>query len=264
MPLHVRDTGDSTRPAFVWGHGLTSSMAVEDDGGVLDVWRELDGWRVVRYDARGHGRSDGPTDPASYRWRQLAVDQLRLLDDLRIDRAVLAGASMGAATALWSTVLAPERVRALVLVIPPTAWSTRPAQSRQYRAGARLLSAPLGDKAFLAAARLAPKPAILRGELAALGDRLLDGMAHIERRRLAAILRGAADSDLPPAAQLTDAVADRPVLVLAWDTDAGHPVSTAEALAGALPHAEVAIATEPAHVLGWAARVRAFVSPLSE
>ena len=85
-------------------------------------------------------------------------------------------------------------------------------------------------------------------------------MAAIPRERLAAILRGAADSDFPPPAQLTEAVGDRPVLVLAWDTDAGHPVSTAEALGAALPHAEVVIATEPKQVLAWAGRVARFLA----
>ena len=249
--------------AFMWGHGLTSSMAVEDASPGLDVWRGLgDEWRVVRYDARGHGTAHGPTDPGAYRWPQLARDRLDLLDDLGIDRAVLGGASMGAATALWSTVLAPERVEALVLVIPPTAWSTRPAQSRQYRAGAAILSAPLGDRALLAAARLAPTPAILRDELAPLADHVVDGMAAIPRTRLAAILRGAADSDLPSPEELAAAVGDRPVLVLAWETDAGHPVSTAEALVDALPHAELHVATEPADVLRWPERVASFVAPL--
>ena len=170
---------------------------------------------------------------------------------------------MGAATALWTTVLAPERVRALVLVIPPTAWETRPAQARQYRLGARILSAPLGGKAFLATARLAPKPAILRDDLASVDDRLLDGMAAIPRTRLAAILRGAADSDLPPPEELAAAVGDRPVLILAWDTDAGHPVSTADALAAALPHADVHVAAEPGDVLRWPEQVARFVAALA-
>lgn len=250
-----------SRRHFVWGHGLTSSVAVEDAAPGLRVWRDLPPeWEVVRVDARGHGRADGPDDPAAYRWPQLAKDRLALLDELGADSAVLAGASMGAATALWATVLAPERVDALVLVIPPTAWATRPAQSRTYRVGARLLSAPLGDKAFLVAARLAPRPAILREELAPLADRMLDGMAAIPRTRLAAVLRGAADSDLPPPGELASAVGDRPVLVLAWDTDAGHPVSTAEALGAALPHAEVHVATTPGEVLAWPGTVASFLA----
>lgn len=251
-----------SRRHFVWGHGLTSSVAVEDAAPGLQVWRDLPpAWEVVRVDARGHGSAEGPDDPAAYRWPTLAADRLALLDDLGVASAVLAGASMGAATALWATVLAPERVDALVLVIPPTAWATRPAQVRTYRAGARLLSAPLGHKAFLTAARLAPKPAILRDELAPLADRLLEGIAAIPRTRLAAILRGAADSDLPPPDELAAAVGDRPVLVLAWDSDAGHPVSTAEALGGALPHAEVHVATTPAEVLAWPATVGSFLAP---
>jgi pimeloyl-ACP methyl ester carboxylesterase len=261
--LNVRASGDPGARTFVWGHGLTSSMAAEDDAPLLDLDAVAgDGWRVVRYDARGHGDSPGPRRADAYVWEQLARDQLALLDSLGADRAVLGGASMGAATALWSTVLAPERVDALVLVIPPTAWATRAAQVRTYKAGAALLSAPGGDVVFARAARLAPAPRIMRDELAGMGAAMSSHVADIERRRLAAVLRGAARSDLPAPTAITEAAGTKPVLVLAWDTDPGHPVATADALAAALPQAEVHVAREPREVLAWTATSRAFLGRL--
>jgi pimeloyl-ACP methyl ester carboxylesterase len=259
--LSVRDSGGDG-PAFVWGHGLTMSMATEDAAPGLDVWRELEGWRIVRYDARGHGASPGPIDPAAYRWEQLARDQLALLDDLAVDSAVLAGASMGAATALWSTVLAPERVRALMLVIPPTAWATRPAQARTYRAMAGLVSLPLAARFLRFASRFAPTPPVLRDELAPLARAMVDGALRLEPRRMAAIFRGAADSDLPSLEAIASAVGERPVLVLAWTGDDGHPRSSAEALAGALADAELHVASTPADVLAWPAVVADFLRRL--
>ena len=74
---------------------------------------------------------------------------------------------------------------------------------------------------------------------------------------LPTILRGAAASDLPPAEAI--AALDVPALILAWDTDAGHPVSTAERLAALLPRAELHVAREPEEVSTWPARVAAFV-----
>ncbi len=40
---------------------------------------------------------------------------------------VAGGSSMGCATSIYAALLAPERMKALVLVIPPTAWETRAA-----------------------------------------------------------------------------------------------------------------------------------------
>ncbi|WP_169335896.1 alpha/beta fold hydrolase, partial [Nocardia tenerifensis] len=51
------------------------------------------GYRVVRYDHRGHGRS--PVPPGPYSVADLASDTLALLDRLGIDRAHFVGLSLG-------------------------------------------------------------------------------------------------------------------------------------------------------------------------
>jgi pimeloyl-ACP methyl ester carboxylesterase len=71
--------------------------------------------RVVMYDARGHGRSQ-PKDEYSY--EALAGDLLAVMDDRGIDRAVLAGASMGAHTIVRFALDHPDRATALVLITP--------------------------------------------------------------------------------------------------------------------------------------------------
>lgn len=66
---------------------------------------------MVRYDRRGHGRSDAPTG------RYSPVRDLgALLEHLGIERAALIGASAGGRLALDYAVAFPERVSALVLV----------------------------------------------------------------------------------------------------------------------------------------------------
>src|SRR5690242_6825837 len=97
-----------------------ADMEVEDEIEVLTV-RPGNGVRVVRYDARGHGRSAATGDDADYQWSALAQDMLGVLDALGAETAVLGGASMGTATALHAAVSSPQRVEGLVLVIPPTA-----------------------------------------------------------------------------------------------------------------------------------------------
>src|SRR4051794_26498275 len=78
-------------PAFIWGHGLTSSRAKEDVFGLLDWSRLTADHTIVRYDARGHGLSASSADPSTYHWRELALDQLALADALGIDHYVAGG-----------------------------------------------------------------------------------------------------------------------------------------------------------------------------
>ena len=96
-------------------HGLTATRRY-----VVMGSRSLErsGHRVVAYDARGHGRSSPAQTPHSYRYDDLGEDLTAVLDQLGIERAVLAGASMGAHTALWLALRAPERVAGLVVITP--------------------------------------------------------------------------------------------------------------------------------------------------
>jgi 3-oxoadipate enol-lactonase len=238
-------------PPFVWAHGLTSSRANEDRGGLFD-WSPVvaGGRQVVRYDARGHGRSGGSPDPEAYRWPQLATDLLALLDELGIERAAAGGASMGCATLLHAAVRAPERFDRLVLVIPPTAWATRADQADQYEASARYVEAR-GKAAWMAAAQEAPRAAIF-ADLPPFPF-----TADIPEDLLPSVLRGAAASDLP--APEAVAVLAHPTLVLAWAGDPGHPESTATRLAELLPAAELHVAARIRDVLGWPAQVAAFL-----
>lgn len=106
-------------------------MRAERRAGVFN-WSGI-GARLIRYDARSHGSSSFDPDPDHHRWQTLARDMLEVATAADADTAVFGGASMGAATALWAACTAPERVEALVLAIPPTAWDTREQQRRVYR-----------------------------------------------------------------------------------------------------------------------------------
>jgi pimeloyl-ACP methyl ester carboxylesterase len=76
------------------------------------------GYRTIGYDARGHGESDPPEDPDAYDYADLAVDLLAVMDDFNLERAALAGVSMGAHTALRFALEHPERVSAVVVITP--------------------------------------------------------------------------------------------------------------------------------------------------
>jgi len=83
-------------------------------------------------------------------------------------------------------------------------------------------------------------------------------VADIPEELLPFVLRGAAASDLPAPDEI--ATIDRPALILAWDGDPGHPVSTAERLAGLLPRAELHVATRLRDVLNWPTQVADFLA----
>jgi 3-oxoadipate enol-lactonase len=70
--------------------------------------------RVVLYDLRGHGGS--PLGDADGSLAQLGADLVEVLDDAGLDRAVVAGFSLGGTIAMRAAIDAPERVAALALV----------------------------------------------------------------------------------------------------------------------------------------------------
>jgi pimeloyl-ACP methyl ester carboxylesterase len=96
-------------------HGLTATRRYVVMGSRA---LERGGHRVIAYDARGHGESTPAPDPDAYDYDDLVTDLEAVLDDRGIDRAVLAGASMGAHTAVRLALDAPERVAGLVVITP--------------------------------------------------------------------------------------------------------------------------------------------------
>ena len=99
-------------PPVVLLHGLSATRRNVVQGSRALVKR---GYRLISYDARGHGASE----PApSYAYADLAADLEAVLEELELENAALVGSSMGAATAMGFTLEHPERVPALVQITP--------------------------------------------------------------------------------------------------------------------------------------------------
>jgi pimeloyl-ACP methyl ester carboxylesterase len=113
MDLYVEEAGEG--PAVVLLHGLTATHRYVVMGSKA---LERGGHRVIAYDARGHGHSDPAPSPDAYGYDVLADDLERVMDERGVERAVLAGASMGAHTLLRFALHRPERVAGLVVVTP--------------------------------------------------------------------------------------------------------------------------------------------------
>jgi len=87
-------------------------------GSTLQMWEPqmralTQVFRVIRYDRRGHGKSQVP--PGPYSIERFGRDALAILDDLNIEKTHWCGVSMGGMVGQWLAAHAPERVGKLVL-----------------------------------------------------------------------------------------------------------------------------------------------------
>lgn len=108
--LNVRVDGPEHAPWMVCSNSLASNMALWDDF-VAAFGRRF---RFLRYDQRGHGRSDSPA--GKFTMDDLADDLLRLIDYCGVDKATLVGVSMGATTVLRCAARDASRCLAVVPV----------------------------------------------------------------------------------------------------------------------------------------------------
>ncbi len=257
--LAIRTIGAPADRTVIWGHGLTSSMASEDEMALID-WTVATAdsqprpSQVVRYDARGHGQSASTDGEFDYRWDRLAVDQLAVADALGIERYTAAGASMGAATALFAALAAPDRIERLILVIPPTAWETRREQVDLYATMADLVEAQRIE-VLVRGVDASPLPDPLDERAR---DRQKRTLTTTDPIRLARVLRGAGQADLPPPDDI--ARIGQPALILAWTGDPGHPVSTADRLHELLPDSSLHVASTPDELATWSPTVADFLA----
>jgi 3-oxoadipate enol-lactonase len=235
-------------PLVLFAHGLGNDRWTLEREGLLD-WSAIPaaGRRLVRVDARGHGTSTtgaDPADPERFTWAELARDLLELAADIDGNRAPLdaIGASMGTGTLLHAALLAPGRFRRLVLSAAPTAWHTRAAQAGMYEQVASLVERE-GLRVFESMLAQRSLPPVF-AHLPRYPSRLA-----VAEALLAAVLRGASQSDLPPLAAL--ATLEMPILLLAWEGDPVHPVATAQQLADILPSARLHVARTPEELRQW-------------
>jgi 3-oxoadipate enol-lactonase len=107
--LHYRIDGDAGSPPLLLSNSLGTSLEMWDPqvGGLAARFR------VVRYDSRGHGRSEVTRGP--YSIEMLAQDALGLLGALAIPRAHFCGLSMGGIVGMWLGANAADHIDRLVL-----------------------------------------------------------------------------------------------------------------------------------------------------
>jgi pimeloyl-ACP methyl ester carboxylesterase len=238
VSLALQDDGAGA--AVVLLHGLTATRRY-----VVMGSRSLErsGHRVIAYDARGHGRSS----PAPvYGYRELGGDLEAVLDGLGIERAVLAGASMGAHTTLWMALQRPERVGGLVVITPSydPASNDDPARLARWDALADGLRSG-GTEGFLAAYGEPRVPQALRDTVIKVIRQRLELHEHPQAvaDALEQVPRSRPFSSIAELAQI-----EVPVAIVASNDEADpeHPQEVGEAYAKVIPGARL-VTDEPGH-----------------
>lgn len=231
-------------------HGLTATRRYVVMGSRL---LERSGRRVIAYDARGHGHSGPAPDAGAYGYDRLARDLLAVMDSLQIERATLAGASMGAHTIVRFALEHPQRVAALGLITPAYEPDTHVAGSAEEFAGWDALARGLrggGVEGFTAAYDFTTVPEKWRATVERVVHQRLG--AHDHPKAVADALEVVPRSR--PFERLQELGAIRaPTIVIASrdEADPGHPLTVGERYAKAIPGASLLVEEPGSSPLAW-------------
>jgi 3-oxoadipate enol-lactonase len=213
------------------------------------VWPALTArHRVLRYDARGYGRSTLPGGEFSH-----ADDLARLLGDAGFDRAALVASSLGSRIALELALRAPRRIRALV-VAPPGLFAGRSdavlrfgdAEEEAFERGDLDAAVALNVDLWVAGPS--------RG-LSSVDPRVVETVREMQRRafelELAALDHGLAPGPERVEPDLAGRLheIDVPTLVLVGDADVPDVLASAELLEREVPRARRVVVPGVAHML---------------
>ncbi|MDJ0387696.1 alpha/beta fold hydrolase [Roseomonas sp. E05] len=222
--LHAVVEGVEKGPWVVLAHGIATDLHLWD--GVARVLAPH--YRILRYDTRGHGRSEAP--PGPYDLDMLGRDAIGLMTALDIARAHFVGLSLGGMTGLGLALSHPERLLSLACC---DARASAPAAYRDAWAERGAAVAAQGMEAMV-------EPSLSRWfargfreaqpDLAAQVAGMVRGTAPEGYRGCAAALQG-----LDYGGQLGDI--ELPVLYLTGKEDQGAPPEVMRAMQHATPGA---------------------------
>ena len=229
-------------------HGLTATRRY-----VVMGSRSLErsGHRVVAYDARGHGRSSPAPTPDAYTYEDLGRDLIAVLDERGMERAVLAGASMGAHTLLWLALNAPERVGGLVVITPAYDPDTNDDPDRLARWDALADGLEHGGiDGFIAAQGRPDVPESWQETVLRVTRQRLSQHQHPDA--VADALRAVPRSRPFGAIEELSAISVPVVVVASADEpDPGHPQAVGEAYAAAIPGSRLVLDEPGRSPIAW-------------
>ena len=234
--VHHRVDGPSDAPALLMINSLGADLGMWEPQLPALTAR----FRVIRYDARGHGRS--PVPPGRYALDDLGRDALDLLDHLGVVRPHVCGLSLGGMTAMWLAAYAPDRVDRLVLFCtsallgPPSGWAERAATVRAEGTGA---VADAVVARWVTPGYAAAHPEEVR--------RLREMVAATPAIGYAGACAAIEQMDLRPDLPRITA----PTLVVAGADDPATPPEHGAAIAAAIPGARLEVVASAAHLASY-------------
>jgi pimeloyl-ACP methyl ester carboxylesterase len=187
------------------------------------------GERVILMDPLGHGRSDRPRDMWRYSMTTFGRQVIALLDELKIEQAVIGGTSLGANVTLEVASLAPERVRGMVIEMPVL---DNALLGSAIAFTPLLIALTFGEpvmKGIQAVARRIP-----RRPLPLVAEIMLDWVSQ-DPGPGGAVLQGLFFGRIAPH-RTERRTFEAPALVIGHPRDPVHPFSDADMLAAELPN----------------------------
>jgi pimeloyl-ACP methyl ester carboxylesterase len=246
ITLRGEDAGAG--PAIVLLHGLSATRrhVVQGSNYLL-----RHGYRLIGYDARGHGISGAPEDPKAYEYSDLSEDLDAVLDHVELDSFVLAGSSMGAATAMAFALREPERVRAMVQITPAYGGAPRTDGIDKDRIWIEMADALAhGPEAFAEAAIPRDMPERWRDTAKEATIQRME--AHTDLEAVANAMRVVPWSTAFEGMEQVESL-EVPTLVVGSrdEADGLHPFEVAEEYAERMPNAELLVEDEDQSPIAW-------------
>ena len=222
-------------PIVVLSNSLSSNLSMWDRQieALLDI-----GFRVLRYDSRGHGKSDAPNRP--YTIEMLSEDVLGLLDGLSLESVHFCGLSMGGMVGQCLAAKYPERLKSLSLCATaaylnaPGVWDERRALVEE-KGMASVLEATL-ERWFTSSA----------------SDNIPDALKQVSEGILCTPPHGYGNSCIAIRdMDLRESIKsiNLPTLVIAGEKDPSTTVEAAQEIANAINGAQLAIIPGAQHLL---------------
>lgn len=224
--IHYSSLGHGFPIVWIPGFPLTSA--------IFEPQLAIPGFRHIRLDLPGFGMTPGP--PGKTSMSSYARDVFAVMDDAGVDRAVIAGFSMGGYVAMQMLRDAPRRFAALLLL------DTRETPDTAEGKAARLQQAEevrqYGTGGVVAA--MLPKMVFREKSDAVRGI-----MERATPAGVIAALEAMADR---PDSTTTLRQIEVPTLVVVGDRDTITPPADAERMAASIPGAELAPIAQAAHM----------------
>ena len=232
VELYYELAGPEDAPAVAFSNSLGTTAAMWDP-----QWAALTSrFRCLRYDTRGHGRSEVVDRPFSV--DDLAADLAALMEAVGVRRAHVVGLSLGGMTGQALAVTRPERLDRLVLCAtsaympPASTWQER-ADTVRAR-GMAALSDAVMTRWFTPAGRVAPGAAATRATFETIDPvgyaRCCEAIGAMDLRGRIGAIRA-------------------PTRVVAGAEDPSTPVAMAKEIVGLVPGAELVVVPDAAHLI---------------